>query len=82
MQAAMDRRVLLHRVKVKGHSDHAGNDMADQRANWAQNDVDRGKLTSRDCSSRVRMPVNAPSVTHGMGSALNRGNDWLNETVG
>ena len=37
IQAATDRRACLRWVKVKGHSDHEGNDAADTRANWAQN---------------------------------------------
>ena len=37
MQAAMGRQVAFKWVKVKGHSDHEGNDMADKRAKWGQN---------------------------------------------
>jgi ribonuclease HI len=37
IQAVTDRRVITRWVKVKGHSEHEGNDAADQRATWAQN---------------------------------------------
>ena len=31
------KQFVVQWVKVKGHSDHEGNDAADTRANWAQN---------------------------------------------
>ena len=37
IQAAVERTISIKWVKVKGHSDDAGNDAADLRANWAQN---------------------------------------------
>ena len=37
IQAVTDRRVVVRWVKVKGHSGHEGNDVADARATWAQN---------------------------------------------
>ena len=36
VQAAVERTIDIKWVKVKGHSDDAGNDAADRRANWAQ----------------------------------------------
>jgi ribonuclease HI len=36
LQAAADKRVLVRWVKVKGHSNEEGNDMADKLANYAQ----------------------------------------------
>ena len=37
IQAVTDRNVIMHWVKVKGHSGHEGNNAADDRATWAQN---------------------------------------------
>jgi ribonuclease HI len=36
LQAAADKRVLVRWVKVKGHSNEEGNDMADKLADYAQ----------------------------------------------
>ena len=48
IQAAVERTIDIKWVKVKGHSDDAGSDAADLRANWAQSggtkneqDIDR-----------------------------------------
>jgi hypothetical protein len=37
IQAVVDRRTAIHLVKVKGHSEHEGNEAADTCATWAQN---------------------------------------------
>ena len=37
LQAVTDRQVVTRWIKVKGHSEHEGNDAADERATWAQN---------------------------------------------
>ena len=36
LQAVADKRVLVQWVKVKGHSNEEGNDMADKLANYGQ----------------------------------------------
>ena len=36
LQAAVDKRVLVQWVKVKGHSHEEGNDVADKLAGYAQ----------------------------------------------
>ena len=54
MQAATDRRTLIRWVKVKGHSDHEGNDAADQRANWAQNGGARNESDINNLMAYIR----------------------------
>ena len=50
----MDRRTLIRWVKVKGHSDHEGNDAADQRANWAQNGGARNESDINNLMAYIR----------------------------
>ena len=48
LQAVADRHTHVKWVKVKGHSEHEGNDKADECATWAQNG---GAKNERDINS-------------------------------
>ena len=41
-------------VKVKGHSDHEGNDAADTRANWAQSGGSKGESNISNLMAYLR----------------------------
>ena len=54
MQATTERGTDVRWVKVKGHSDHEGNDAADTWANWAQNGGTRGESNISNLMAYLR----------------------------
>ena len=54
LQAAIERHTDVRWVKVKGHSDHEGNDAADTRANWAQNGGAKGESNISNLMAYLR----------------------------
>ena len=54
-KAVVDRHTVIHWVKVKGHSEHAGNDAADRRATWAQNGGAKGEQNIARAMEHLRV---------------------------
>ena len=54
LQAAIERSTDVRWVKVKGHSDHVGNDAADTRANWAQSGGSKGESNISNLMAYLR----------------------------
>ena len=54
LQAVTDRQVVTRWVKVKGHSEHEGNDAADERATWAQNGGAKNESNINDIMAYLR----------------------------
>ena len=54
MHAVADRRTHIKRVKVKGHSEHAGNEVVDTRATSAQNGGAKGKQDIESIMGYIR----------------------------
>ena len=54
LQAVIERNTDVRWVKVKGHSDHEGNDAADTRANWAQNGGAHNESNINDLMAYIR----------------------------
>ena len=54
LQAVTDRQIVTRWVKVKGHSEHEGNDAADKRATWAQNGGAKNESNINDIMAYLR----------------------------
>ena len=54
IQAAADRHTRIKWVKVKGHSEHEGNDSADTCATWAQNGGSKGEQNIENMMGYIR----------------------------
>ena len=54
LQAVIERNTDVRWVKVKGHSDHEGNEAADTRATWAQNGGAKGESNISNLMAYLR----------------------------
>ena len=47
--------IRVHWVKVRGHSNHQGNDAADKAATWGQNGGSRNVENTQECMEWLEM---------------------------